>query len=95
MLSGLAVFNKFCDISSVSCSASKHLRNVARYIRLFDHTLNILKANICAKTPEKRFEEKGKNLAKEVEKDLGLGNLTSIGGEVFNVPGNVLWVTIL
>ncbi len=38
--------------------------------------------------PEKRFEEKGKNLAKEVEKDLGLGNLTSVGGEVFNVPGN-------
>ena len=38
--------------------------------------------------PEKKLiEKKGKGLAQELEKDLGLGNL-AVGGEVFNVPGN-------
>jgi len=39
--------------------------------------------------PEKKLiEKKGKGLAQELEKDLGLGNLEVGGGEVFNVPGN-------
>ena len=40
--------------------------------------------------PEKKLiEKKGKGLAQELEKDLGLGNLEGgMGGEVFNVPGN-------
>ena len=36
------------------------------------------KPEVDIKIGQKRFEESGKNLAKEVEKDLGLGNLTSI-----------------
>ena len=43
--------------------------------------------------PEEKFiEKKRKNLAnkveKEIENDLGLGNLRRGGGEVFNIPGN-------
>ena len=40
--------------------------------------------------PEKKFvEKKGKSLIRNVENDLGLGNLEGgVGGEVFNVPGN-------